>query len=202
MMTGQAQSSAEIIGFDTRMILETVPAQRSTRRNGHHAINRTSRHYAGALPQGGMNMPKFSLRNGLRRCASVGVTAILVVTVGGLAPAGAASSSFHITKLIPDPITVINNGKHKNLTIDWAGSANFPITAHYVPKPGCSHSGGHCYPGSATFKSGTHSLVWKRAAWCVNAPAGWNGGKWNVYLADAHGRTTPKVTWTVVCKHT
>jgi hypothetical protein len=49
MMTGQAQSSAMINGFDTHMILETVPAPRSTRWNGHHAINRTSRHYAGAL---------------------------------------------------------------------------------------------------------------------------------------------------------
>ena len=50
MMTGQARSSAAIMGLDTHMILETVPAQPSKRQNVHQAINRTSRHYAGALP--------------------------------------------------------------------------------------------------------------------------------------------------------
>jgi hypothetical protein len=32
------------------MILETVPAPPSTHQNTHPAINRTSRHYAGAMP--------------------------------------------------------------------------------------------------------------------------------------------------------
>ena len=49
MMTPQARPSAKIIGFDTHMILEAVPARHSKRRNGHHAINQTSRHYAEAL---------------------------------------------------------------------------------------------------------------------------------------------------------
>ncbi|MGC1285239.1 MAG: hypothetical protein WA895_20040 [Streptosporangiaceae bacterium] len=38
------------MGFDTHMILETVPVLPSTRQNAHQAINPTSRHYAEALP--------------------------------------------------------------------------------------------------------------------------------------------------------
>src|SRR5262245_57641499 len=49
MMTRQARPSAKINGFDTHMILEAVPAQPSKHPNGHQVINRTSRHYAGAL---------------------------------------------------------------------------------------------------------------------------------------------------------
>jgi hypothetical protein len=49
MMTRQARPSARIIGFDTHMILEAVPAQTPKRLIGHQAINRTSRHYAEAL---------------------------------------------------------------------------------------------------------------------------------------------------------
>ena len=49
MMTGQARSSVTIMGLDTHMILETVPVPRSPRRTAHHAINRSSRHYAGAV---------------------------------------------------------------------------------------------------------------------------------------------------------
>jgi hypothetical protein len=37
------------MGFDTHMILETVPVLPSTRQNAHQAINPTSRHYAEAL---------------------------------------------------------------------------------------------------------------------------------------------------------
>jgi hypothetical protein len=51
MMTRQARPSAKINGFDTHMILEAVPARHSGHKNGHQAINRTSRHYAGALPK-------------------------------------------------------------------------------------------------------------------------------------------------------
>jgi hypothetical protein len=49
MMTRQARPSAKIIGFDTHMILEAVPARHSKHQNGHQGINRTSRHYAEAL---------------------------------------------------------------------------------------------------------------------------------------------------------
>ncbi len=34
------------------MILEVVPDLPNKRRNGHHAINRTSRHYAATLGSG------------------------------------------------------------------------------------------------------------------------------------------------------
>ena len=53
MMTRQARPSAKIIGFDTLMILEAVPAHPSKHRNGRQAINLTSRHYAEALPERG-----------------------------------------------------------------------------------------------------------------------------------------------------
>jgi hypothetical protein len=50
MMTRQARSSAVIMGFDTHMILGTMPAPLRYART-HQAINRISRHYnyAGAL---------------------------------------------------------------------------------------------------------------------------------------------------------
>ena len=50
MMSGQARSSVTIMGLDTHMILETVPVPCSPRRTAHHCINRSSRHYAEALP--------------------------------------------------------------------------------------------------------------------------------------------------------
>jgi hypothetical protein len=40
------------MGFDTHMILETVPVLPSTRQNAHQTINPTSRHYAEAVGQG------------------------------------------------------------------------------------------------------------------------------------------------------
>jgi hypothetical protein len=40
MMTRQARPSAKIIGFDTHMILEAVPARHSKHQNGHQVINR------------------------------------------------------------------------------------------------------------------------------------------------------------------
>ena len=51
MMTRQARPSAKIIGFDTHMILEAVPAHPSEPPNGHQVINRTSRHHAEVLCQ-------------------------------------------------------------------------------------------------------------------------------------------------------
>jgi len=58
-MTRQARSSAVIMGFDTHMILETVPVLPSTRQNAHQTINPTSRHYAEAvrLPWNWRNYP-------------------------------------------------------------------------------------------------------------------------------------------------
>jgi len=52
MMTTQARSSAVIMGFDTHMILETVPVLHAQRRTGQDGINQTSRHYAGTLGVG------------------------------------------------------------------------------------------------------------------------------------------------------
>ena len=49
MMTRQARLSAAIMGFDTHMILEAVPAPHSNDRTVTRASNQTSRHYAGAL---------------------------------------------------------------------------------------------------------------------------------------------------------
>jgi hypothetical protein len=49
MMAAQARSSVTIMGFDTHMILEAVPASHSPRRTAHRAINRSLRHYAEAV---------------------------------------------------------------------------------------------------------------------------------------------------------
>ena len=65
MMTRQARPSAKIIGFDTHMILEAVPAYPSKHRNGQQAINRTPRHYAGALPRA---LPDLLGRDLIRAC--------------------------------------------------------------------------------------------------------------------------------------
>jgi hypothetical protein len=51
MMTRQARPSAVIMGFDTHMILEAVPAPHSNRSDGHQGINWAPRHYAEALEQ-------------------------------------------------------------------------------------------------------------------------------------------------------
>jgi hypothetical protein len=40
------------MGLNTHMVLETVPVRPSKRKNVHQVINRTSRHYAGALAKG------------------------------------------------------------------------------------------------------------------------------------------------------
>jgi len=55
MMTRQARPSTVIMGFDTHMILEAVPAPHSKPPDGHQGIKRTSRHDAGALPDLGLH---------------------------------------------------------------------------------------------------------------------------------------------------
>ena len=67
MMTRQARSSATIMGFDTHMILGTVPAPPPIRQNAHQAINRTSRHYAGALGGTGVTRTRSWPRRPARR---------------------------------------------------------------------------------------------------------------------------------------
>jgi hypothetical protein len=54
-----------IMGFDTHMILETVPVLPSTRQNAQQAINPTSRHYAEAL-QAEVRAAGFGHRAGVR----------------------------------------------------------------------------------------------------------------------------------------
>jgi hypothetical protein len=147
-------------------------------------------------------MRRLNLKDVLRRCATVGVTAALAVGVGGLASGASAgaTASFAITKLSPNPVTVIVNGPKKNLTIDWTGTATFPITAYYAPQPGCTTSGFTCFSGSHKFATGTHSLLWKGAAYCYGSPTLPHTGKWNVYLIDANKKRTRNVTYTVTCK--
>jgi len=52
MMARQARPSTAIMGFDTHMILEAVPAPHSKRSDSHLGINRAPRHYAEALMAG------------------------------------------------------------------------------------------------------------------------------------------------------
>jgi len=90
-------------------------------------------------------------------------------------------------------------GTPKNLIIDWAGAAAFPISVTNVPVPGCTHDGVNCGSGTGTFLTGTHQLVWKGAAECdVGISAGWTGHWW-VYLVDGKGVKSQEVLWTVVC---
>jgi hypothetical protein len=132
-------------------------------------------------------------------------TLVLVGTIslGGavtFAPATGASSSssFRITKVVPAVSDVTRNGPRDPITIDWAGAATFPITAHYAPAPGCAGAFDYCASETDTFATGTHALVWKRAAWCTGN-AGSSYGTRYVWLTDAHGHRTPKVKWSLSC---
>jgi hypothetical protein len=54
------------MGFDTHMILETVPVLPSTRQNAHQVINRTSRHYAEAMHRQRPDLPRVARQTGAR----------------------------------------------------------------------------------------------------------------------------------------
>ena len=131
---------------------------------------------------------------------------MVAVVLGGfavVAPAGVATaaSTFHITALKPAHAYAMENGNRKPLTVVWAGSATFPITAHEVPQPGCSTPAYTCGPESHKFASGSHTLVWPGAIWCSGpATSGSFTGKLNVYLVDANHHRTPNVTWIFTCK--
>ncbi len=129
----------------------------------------------------------------------------LVGTIGlaaavTLAPTtGAAlASSFRITRIVPAVSHVTRNGPREPITIHWAGAATFPITAHYAPKPGCAGPNDYCASETDTFRTGTHALVWRQAAWCTGT-GGSSYGTWYVWLTDAKGHRTPKVTWSLSC---
>jgi len=114
------------------------------------------------------------------------------------ATGASSSSSFHITKVVPAVSHVTRNGPRGPITVDWAGAATFPITAHYAPAPGCAGAFDYCASETDTFATGTHALVWKRAAWCTGN-AGSSYGTRYVWLTDAHGHRTPKVKWSLSC---
>jgi hypothetical protein len=143
-----------------------------------------------------------SIRTGRTSRLAAGVGLVASLVAAGVLSTGVAnaSSSFTIKKIIPKHSHVVTNGPHKNLKIDWTGMASFPITAHYAPRPGCSHDGVTCVSESHTFKTGTHSLVWKGPAYCAGSvPNGWTG-HFKVYLVDAQGTKTPNVSWALTCQ--
>jgi len=123
------------------------------------------------------------------------------ISLGGavtFAPATGASSSssFRITKVVPAVSDVTRNGPRDPITIDWAGAATFPITAHYAPAPGCAGANDYCASETDTFTAGTHSHIGKQAAWCTGN-GGSSYGMWCVRLTDTHGHRTPKVKWSL-----
>jgi hypothetical protein len=93
---------------------------------------------------------------------------------------------------------ITRNGPRDPITIDWAGAATFPITAHYAPAPGCAGANDYCASETDTFTTRTHALVWKQAAWCTGN-GGSSNGTWYVWLTDAHRHRTPKVKWSLSC---
>jgi hypothetical protein len=131
--------------------------------------------------------------------ALAGAASLLAGVFPAATAASAASATFKITKLVRAHTIVLENGAHKTLKIDWTGPATFPVTARYVPAPGCTQGSITCYPGHHKFTTSANPLVWKGAAWCTgNAPT-WTG-KWYVFLVDANHTKTAKVTWTITCE--
>jgi len=132
-------------------------------------------------------------------------TLVLVGTIslGGAvtfatATGASSSSSSRITKVVPAVSHITRNGPRDPITIDWAGAATFPITAHYAPAPGCAGANDYCASETDTLTTGTHALVWKQAAWYTRpANGGSSYGTWYVWLTDAHGHRTPKVMWSL-----
>jgi hypothetical protein len=136
----------------------------------------------------------------LRQCSVIagGILACVATAVGH--GDATASPSFRIVKLVPAHAHIVANGPARNLTIDWTGSATFPITAHSAPKPGCSNDEFKCEAGTESFASGTRELEWKGFTHCEGNFSHTFTGKWNVYLTDTGGSRTPKVTWTLSCR--
>ncbi|MGP8066544.1 MAG: hypothetical protein ACLP81_09310 [Acidimicrobiales bacterium] len=137
-------------------------------------------------------------RHPLAKLVLVGTISLGGAVTLATATGASSSSSFHITKVVPAVSHVTRNGPRDPITIDWAGAATFPITAHYAPAPGCAGVNDYCASETDTFTSGTHALVWKRAAWCTGN-GGSSYGTWYVWLTDAHGHRTPKVKWSLSC---
>jgi hypothetical protein len=125
----------------------------------------------------------------------VGTIGLTAAVTFATATGATSSTSFRITRIVPAVSHVTRNGPRDPITIDWAGAATFPITAHYAPVPGC----GNCASETDTFRTGTHSLVWKQAAWCTGTAGGSSYGTWYVWLTDAKGHRTPKVRWSLSC---
>jgi hypothetical protein len=124
---------------------------------------------------------------------SLGGAVTLATTTGA-----SSSPSFRINKVVPAVSHVTRDGPREPITIDWAGIATFPITAHYAPAPGCAGPNDYCASETYAFRSGTHALVWPWAAWCTGS-GGSSYGTWYVWLVDANGHRMPKVTWSLSC---
>jgi len=139
-------------------------------------------------------------RHPLAKLVLVGTISLGGAVALATATGASSSSSFRITKVVPAVSHVTRNGPRDPITIDWAGAATFPITAHYAPAPGCAGANDYCASETDTLTTGTHALVWKQAAWYTRpANGGSSYGTWYVWLTDAHGHRTPKVKWSLSC---
>jgi hypothetical protein len=118
-----------------------------------------------------------------------------------------ASCGLTIESLSPPAVSVTIPGDSGSAgatqTVNWEGTATFPITVNTVPEPGnCPTSGTlHCAPSSETFVSGGNSLTLDASFWNCSINASTPGsftGVFNVSLTAANGITSPPVpvTWT------
>jgi hypothetical protein len=131
-----------------------------------------------------------------------GLTIVCAFSVQSSVSAASPASSFKITKLAPNPMVVKPNAtKTKTLTIDWTGTASFPMTAHSVPVKGhCTTSTFTCYSGTYTFSSGTNSL--KYPGWyCTGSLSTPFHGEFYIYLVDSAKLKTPKVILNFTCNY-
>jgi len=137
-------------------------------------------------------------RHLLAKLVLVGTISLGGAVTFATATGASSSSSSRITKVVPAVSHITRNGPRDPITIDWAGAATFPITAHYAPAPGCAGANDYCASETDTLTTGTHALVWKQAAWYTRpANGGSSYGTWYVWLTDAHGHRTPKVMWSL-----
>jgi hypothetical protein len=128
-----------------------------------------------------------------------GLTVVCAFSVQSSVSAAYATSSFKITKLSPNPMVVKANGAKKTLTIDWTGTASFPMTVYSVPVKGhCTTSSFSCHSGKHTFSSGTHVL--KEPGWyCTGSNSTSFHGEFYVYLVDSAKLKTPKALLKYTC---
>jgi hypothetical protein len=125
---------------------------------------------------------------------AAGVAALFLATASS--PRSAAG--FTLVRISPRVFVVKAGGPRLPLRLVLAGSPTFPVTARYVPQPGCTTASWRCYPGTHVFPHPTKTLVWHNALYCLGGRA--SNRRWNVFVTDAKGdRSNPLVMTMKTC---